>query len=744
MPDGVNFAPAGPTAALRLAILANGYPPVAIFPHDAGVKDAGKRPMAKGWQVPVVSPDVIRAWPAGNTGILCGTLRGVDLDIPDIALAAEVEAAAERILGPTPLVRIGKAPKSLRCYRLVARAPKTETPELFLPDGTKVQVEILGEGQQFVAYGTHPETLREYEWPISGPAVVPLADLPEITPDAERAFLAEAERLLRAAGGLTKAEREAASRPRQDAPPRRMAPSSRSRRDAPSVAEVEDALRHIPNNDLHYDDWCRIGYALHHGLADDGLSLWCDWSARSGKNDPAATMKHWSQFRSGGSGRGTVTLGTLFHEAKANGWKPSRRESPRTTARRERAPTEAGTGDDAAWLSRCQTDQQGEPRGNLANAMTALRSDPLLRDVFGYDEMLRAEMLTRPVPSGGRTEEGVRPVQDADVTAVQEYLQRAGLEKVSKDTTFQAVALRAREKGFHPVRQYLDGLKWNGTKRLEKWLHTYLAADANAYTAGIGAMFLIAMVARVYEPGCKADYMLVLEGPQGALKSTACSILGGQWFSDNLPDIRGGKDVSQHLNGKWLIEVAEMSALDKAEAAALKAFITRPVERYRPSYGRKDVIEPRQCVFIGTTNKAAYLRDETGGRRFWPVKVGETLDVAGLARDRDQLFAEAMHLYRDSKPWWPKREFEAKHIAPQQEARYEADAWEEAVATYLTGKAQVTVLEVARGGLHVETPKLGTADQRRIVAVLERLGWVRGERSMHGRPWVPGAGVHDA
>jgi len=278
---------------------------------------------------------------------------------------------------------------------------------------------------------------------------------------------------------------------------------------------------------------------------------------------------------------------------------------------------------------------------------------------------------------------------------------------------------------------------WDGVPRISTWLSTYLGAEANEYHQTIGTMFLVMMVARIFEPGCKADYMLVIEGPQGTLKSSACQVLAGDWFADALPDIRSaGKDVAQHLNGKWLIEVAEMSALDKAEASALKAFITRTTERYRPSYGRKEVIEPRQCVFVGTTNESVYLRDKTGGRRFWPVKVG-TVDIVALTRDRNQLFAEAVVLYQGGTRWWPNAEFERETIAPEQDVRYEPDAWEDVIETFLQNRSRTTMIEVARDGLHISTDKIGTADQRRIRAALQRLGWQEGRRTGKARWWVP-------
>jgi hypothetical protein len=398
---------------------------------------------------------------------------------------------------------------------------------------------------------------------------------------------------------------------------------------------------------------------------------------------------------------------------------------------------------------------KSELASNVGNVLLALDQEPELMNAFGYDEMLRTEVLLRPLFSDDPNFTP-RPVTDADVTAVQAHLQWFGFRRLGKDATHGAIDKHAREHSFHPVRNYLDGLQWDGKGRLRTWLANYLGAPQSEYTEQIGTMFLIAMVARIYQPGCKLDYMMILEGPQGTLKSAACRILAGQYFSDQLPDITS-KEAFQHLRGKWLIEVAELHAYNRAAVDHFKEFLVRTEERYRPPWGRKEVHEPRQCVFIGTTNKRLYLRDETGNRRFWPVETGE-INLERLRADLDQLFAEAAQNYRAGVPWWPDADFEQRCIAPEQEARYVPDVWEQPIREFLNrlpdgellSPKRTTILQVAVHALDFEeerptskdeprgTPinRLNPKDQHRIAAVLTHLGW-EPKHNERERWWQP-------
>lgn len=391
------------------------------------------------------------------------------------------------------------------------------------------------------------------------------------------------------------------------------------------------------------------------------------------------------------------------------------------------------------WLAGAVKDERDRIVPNLRNTALALRRAPELAEAFSFDELQRSVIIDRALPlAEGAEPRGTadppRPLTDADVSQVQEWLQSVGLPKIGREVVHQAVALRAQERSFHPVRDYLASLEWDGRQRLGSWLVRYAGAADTQYARAIGRMFLIAAVARVCSPGAKADYVLVLEGPQGAGKSRLCQALGAPWFSDSLPDVTRDKEASQHLRGKWIVEISELSALGRAESEALKSFISRPVERYRPPYGREEVIEPRQSVFVGTTNRSTYLSDDTGGRRFWPVRVGP-IDVDALTADRDQLFAEAVDAFGAGETWWPSAEFERDHVRAEQEVRFEADAWEPAIERFLIGRTRVQVSEVARDALDIGTGKIGTAEQRRIGRVLERLGWSK-TRDWQGRAYV--------
>jgi predicted P-loop ATPase len=380
-----------------------------------------------------------------------------------------------------------------------------------------------------------------------------------------------------------------------------------------------------------------------------------------------------------------------------------------------------------AWIHRCLMSEARHPTPLpvYTNAVLGLREDPHFADAFAFNEMRLVQLYRGQM------------MADHHVSGVQEYLQRAGLKTVSRDVVGQAIETVCLDHSFHPVRDWLKALVWDGIARLVNFAGAYLGCADTPYAQAIGEMFVISMVARILQPGCKVDHMLVLEGPQGALKSTFCRTLAGDaYFSDAMPDITSGKDVSIHLRGLWLIEISEMHALSRAENTELKAFLTRQNEKYRPPFGRIEVDEPRQCCFIGTSNKAAYLRDETGGRRFWPLKTG-TIDLDRLACDRDQIFAEAVQLHADGRPWWPDPAFERDVIAAEQLARYEGDPWQEPVG-YYTGNQitqETTIRAVAVGALGFQDRQISPADAKRIASVLRHLGWEL-RHTREGNRWV--------
>lgn len=391
------------------------------------------------------------------------------------------------------------------------------------------------------------------------------------------------------------------------------------------------------------------------------------------------------------------------------------------------------------WATVPMLTKTGQLIPNLHNVMRLLRIDQRLQ-IVAFDEMQNAPVLTGPLPGDDEPIGGViiREISDTDMTRLHEYIQIAGFPKIGRDIVTNAVLAVAYERRFHPVREWLESLQWDGVSRVGKWLARYAGAEVSAYTSGVGQMWLIAAVARILDPGCKVDSLLILEGEQSIRKSTACGILGGAWFSDQLPPVHGGnKDLSVHLRGKWVVEIAELSATTKSEADDLKAFITRQAERYRPPYGRSDVTEPRQCIFIGTTNKKQYLRDETGSRRFWPVAVS-AIDAEALRADRDQLFAEAVTLYRAGVKWWPEGQME-KLIADQGDERFEADPWEPIIAEYVADKTAVTASQVLSSSrLRVKASAQSKQHQRRVNEILRhRLKWKNGNRTATERILVP-------
>jgi len=194
------------------------------------------------------------------------------------------------------------------------------------------------------------------------------------------------------------------------------------------------------------------------------------------------------------------------------------------------------------------------------------------------------------------------------------------------------------------VLDYLNQISWDGVPRLDTWLVAYIGTEDTEYTQAVGPRWMISGVARIYEPGCKADCVLVLEGPQGILKSSAFAAIGGAWYTNDVAAL-GTTAAQEQILGNWIVELDELEAVTRArDVVAVKAFVSRSIDKFRLPYGHRSHAHPRQCIFGGTTNRETWMRDETGGRRWWPVRSG-LIDIDALRQDRDQLWAEARDRY---------------------------------------------------------------------------------------------------
>lgn len=331
-------------------------------------------------------------------------------------------------------------------------------------------------------------------------------------------------------------------------------------------------------------------------------------------------------------------------------------------------------GSSVEWMSKLDFNDDGGIRPTLPNIRLIVAHDIRIRGVLAYNEF--SEGLVRMGSPGKLVKkrdgaQGTKQLfgsiwerrdlvngdlwKDVHDHAVRDLIETPGRGggygvKVSDRDLTAAISMAASDNLFHPVRNYLDGLEWDGKSRLDTLFVRYFDAPDNAYTRGVARMMMIAGVTRIYEPGHKFDYAVILEGMQGKRKTTFIETLARHWFGELASEFDNTNKMIESMQNAWIIEIPELSGFSKHDVQAIKAFISRRVDRARLAWAKRAQDYHRQCIFIGSTNDAKYLRDETGGRRFWPVEClldeDENIDIEALREEVDQLWAEARAAYR--------------------------------------------------------------------------------------------------
>jgi predicted P-loop ATPase len=702
--------------------------PVVSNPHaeispDSKMKDLGKTPSRyngngqvvgiPGWSQHVSSDADIARWSRNSDlGICIQTrdVRALDVDVADQALAHTILGFIEERIDPgsnLPLRYRKNSGKCLLAFRLDGERRKRRM---------KVEggiIEFLGDGQQFIAVGTHPSGVR-YEWSGGLPDDFPVFSIEQF--DALWSALAE-----RFAIEPVETERPA----REVAMP--AAPVDR--------AQLVAALDAIPNSgaqELDYDDWLHVVMALHHEYAADeeGLALAHKFSSRASKYDPDEVDLEWSRIK-GASHSGKVTTGgTVLAMARRCGWTED-------------------VSDDFDVVEVKQASGKAEPpplppfirNGNgdvlvtMHNMVMAIERPDVCGMQIGYDTFRDEIMYSE---DDGRN---WSPFKDADYSRVRIALERRGFKPPSKEITRDAVLLVAERQSFDSAQLWLSQQRHDGVARVEGFLSTYMGVPDSPYARAVSRYLWTALAGRVIEPGCKADMAPVLVGKQGARKSSAVAAMVPS--SDFFAEISFGEkedDLSRKMRGRLVAELAELKGLHSRESDHVKAWITKRYEDWTPKYREFNTKFPRRLVFIGTTNRQEFLSDDTGNRRWLPVQVGERIDVDGIARDCLQLWAEARDLFELVGVDY----HDAENLATGVHADHMMkDVWEPFIRRWLNTEDDVTgeipgtreflrTHEVLEGALRMDAKSCKRVDEMRIGDVLRAIGYVRRQKRVNG------------
>lgn len=398
---------------------------------------------------------------------------------------------------------------------------------------------------------------------------------------------------------------------------------------------------------------------------------------------------------------------------------------------------------DRRWKRGLLKNAAGKVKNLEHNIAQVLRQHPAWQGVIAFDQFACKLMATKAPPCATPGESYPRPWRDVDTVRTMVWLQSepSVLIDATRNSTDNSIDSVGQINAYHPVQSYLYGLKWDLTPRLATLLSRYFGAEQTDYLAAAGAAWMISAVARIMRPGCQADYMLVLEGNQGARKSSALrELFSDEWFTD--ARITLNDEGLKKLRGKWCVEIAELESFRGKASTEIKAFITSRIDQYRDSYGRRPQDYPRTCVMAGTTNEREYLVDRTGNRRFWPVLCG-ALDIEALRADRDQLWAEAVARFGSGERWWLEDESGAREEQRKRELR---EPWFEIIASWLerptvptdNGRRSLrleegfTIADVMTGALNLRATDMQQNALTRVGWCMHKLGYERRWKTTDG------------